>query len=108
MERTVTDKWITRDENGKVVEQKGERSWHGQTSGLHRRSDGTGESWHRVADLDPKGKSSFIDNRRLYTGDYVIEVTENTFIRAHFYADIFVILNREHHALHFSSQISEM
>ncbi|KHN75451.1 hypothetical protein Tcan_18343 [Toxocara canis] len=74
MERTVTDKWTTRDETGAVVDQWAERSWHGESSGLHRRGDGTGETWRRAVEVNPEGRTSFLDNRRLYARDYVVEV----------------------------------
>uniref|UniRef100_A0A914R8S0 Uncharacterized protein n=1 Tax=Parascaris equorum TaxID=6256 RepID=A0A914R8S0_PAREQ len=74
MERTVTNKWTTRDESGAIVDERAERSWEGESSGLHRRADGTGETWRRAVEVNPEGKTSFFDNRRLYTRDYVVEL----------------------------------
>lgn len=73
MEKSVTDKWTTRDDKGDVVDEWSTRSWKGESDGLRRRGDGTGETWHRQMHVSPNGKTSFIDNRRFYTPDYVIE-----------------------------------
>ncbi|VDN42900.1 unnamed protein product [Gongylonema pulchrum] len=75
MERSVTDKWTTRDEKGNVVGEWSTRSWQGESDGMRRYGDGTGESWHRQAEVSPHGQTSFVDNRRFYTTDYVIEVS---------------------------------
>lgn len=73
MEKTVTDKWTMRDEHGALIDEWGGRSWRGESDGLRRRQDGTGETWHRTVDVDPFGKTSFVDNRRYYTRNYVVE-----------------------------------
>lgn len=75
MEKSVTDKWTTRDGKGDVVDEWSTRSWKGESDGLRRHGDGTGETWHRQMHVSPNGKTSFIDNRRFYTPDYVIEVS---------------------------------
>ncbi|KAL3981512.1 putative integral membrane protein [Acanthocheilonema viteae] len=73
MERSVTDKWTTRDEKGDIMDERLIRSWKGETDGLRRCYDGTGETWHRKIEVSPEGTASFVNNRRFYTKDYVIE-----------------------------------
>uniref|UniRef100_A0A0R3RMW3 DUF2945 domain-containing protein n=1 Tax=Elaeophora elaphi TaxID=1147741 RepID=A0A0R3RMW3_9BILA len=73
MERSVTNKWTTRDEKGDIMNEWSTRSWKGETDGLRRRDDGTGETWHRKVEITPEGSASFVDNRRFYTRDYVVE-----------------------------------
>uniref|UniRef100_A0AAF5PW37 Bm6565 n=1 Tax=Wuchereria bancrofti TaxID=6293 RepID=A0AAF5PW37_WUCBA len=73
MERSVTDKWITRDEKGDIMDEFSMKSWEGENDGLRRRDNGTGETWHRKVEISTDGKTSFVDNRRFYTRDYVVE-----------------------------------
>lgn len=75
MERSVTDKWTTRDEKGDVMDEWSVRSWKGEIDGLKRRDNSTGETWHREIEVLPDGNSSFVDNKRFYTRDYVVEVS---------------------------------
>ncbi|KAK6109721.1 putative integral membrane protein [Brugia pahangi] len=73
MERSVTDKWTTRDEKGDIMDEWSMKSWKGENDGLRRRDNGTGETWHRKVEISADGKASFVDNRRFYTRDYVVE-----------------------------------
>ncbi|MCP9266194.1 hypothetical protein DINM_021692 [Dirofilaria immitis] len=72
-ERSVIDKWTTRDEKGSIMDEWSLRSWKGETDELRRRTDGTGEMWHHKVEISPGGNASFVNNRRLYTRDYVVE-----------------------------------
>ncbi|CAG9533392.1 unnamed protein product [Cercopithifilaria johnstoni] len=74
MEKSVTDKWTTRDKKGDIVDEWSMRSSKGETDELRHHDDGTGETWHRKVEISPEGKLSFVDNRRFYTRDYVVEV----------------------------------
>uniref|UniRef100_A0A915PL37 Uncharacterized protein n=1 Tax=Setaria digitata TaxID=48799 RepID=A0A915PL37_9BILA len=73
MEKSVTDKWTRRDEKGEIMDEWLTRSWKGESDGLQRRPDGTGETWHREVEVSPQGNTSFIDSKRFYTRNYVIE-----------------------------------
>ncbi|VDK88102.1 unnamed protein product [Litomosoides sigmodontis] len=73
MERSVTDKWTTRDVKGDVMDEWSTRSWKGEIDGMKRRDNNTGETWHREVAVAPDGSSSFVDNKRFYTRDYVVE-----------------------------------
>ncbi|EFO17586.1 hypothetical protein LOAG_10915 [Loa loa] len=73
MERSVMDKWITRDEKDDIMNEWSMQSWKGESDGLRRHNDGTGEIWHRKAKVSPEGNTSFVNNRRFYARDYVIE-----------------------------------
>ncbi|KAM3726634.1 Uncharacterized protein ACO02O_03364 [Dirofilaria immitis] len=67
------NKWTTRDEKGSIMDEWSLRSWKGETDELRRRTDGTGEMWHHKVEISPGGNASFVNNRRLYTRDYVVE-----------------------------------
>ncbi|VDN06427.1 unnamed protein product [Thelazia callipaeda] len=73
MKRSVTDKWITRDENGSIMSECLTKSWTGKRDKLLRRNDGAGEAWHREVNISPEGSKTFLDHKRYYTRDYVIE-----------------------------------
>lgn len=73
MERSVTDKWLTRDDTGRLIDEYAERSWKGESDGMRYRPDGTGEAWHSSVSVNPLGRTTFVDNKSHFNRDYVIQ-----------------------------------
>lgn len=76
VEKSVTDKWITRVD-GRVVDEYSERSWKGESDGMFYRPDGTSEAWYRSLSVNPGGRTTYVNNQSHYNQDFVIQVNSS-------------------------------
>ncbi|CAJ0564062.1 unnamed protein product, partial [Mesorhabditis spiculigera] len=72
-EKTVEDNWNWRDENGRLIDSKSERSWRGDMDELKNDGPGAGSHFTRTVEMLPNKDIRFQDTNRQYNNNFMVE-----------------------------------
>ncbi|CAJ0572544.1 unnamed protein product, partial [Mesorhabditis spiculigera] len=72
-EKTIEDNWNWRDENGRLIDSKSERSWRGDMDELKTDGPGAGSHFTRTVEMLPNKDIRFQDTNRQYNNNFMVE-----------------------------------